>query len=323
MKRLLEEIKRILTTKEIIPKAVCLLLAVVLWFYVNSTKVGEVKFRIPVELKNLPQNTVVLEGTNKYITVSLTGRKDLIKNVNVKNINASINLENSEIGVKKKYPIRVVKLGIPESVEFKPSATQMELTIEKEVEKRVKVIPDIQKPAKDDFIIGYVKVDPSYVTISGPESRVENIDTVDTVLINPGNEMGRVVRNVSLDAEEIPDVEISVDKVKVIIPVIEATALHKFEIRIGIKEVKENYKYILSKQYVKVYVRARDEDVKPEKEDISAFVDMSPLNLEEIFKRGGVSYIERKFTVNIELEDDDLEVIAVLPEVIFVRIIKL
>ncbi|MCU0822295.1 MAG: hypothetical protein MUC95_07475, partial [Spirochaetes bacterium] len=81
MKKFIPYIRKLLSTRDLVPKVICLALSIILWIIINSTKVGEVKFTIPVEIKNLPENLAVLEGMNNSATVTLAGRKDLLKSV--------------------------------------------------------------------------------------------------------------------------------------------------------------------------------------------------------------------------------------------------
>ena len=321
MKRFIPDIRKFLSTKDIVPKVVCLLLSIFLWIYVNSTKVGEVKFTIPVEIKNLPDNLAVVEGMNKNTTVTLTGRKDLLKSVNIKNINAVVNLESPEVGFTRRYPIGVVKTEIPESVEVSLSSSELALTVDKKIQKRVRIEPNIKQPAQNKYTIGNVRVDPPYTVISGPEALLKKIDSVRTNLIVAGEATGRIEREISIDSGNLPNIKSDIKKARVIIPVFDSSQLNKFEIVIDIKNAKEGYKYILNRQNVSIYLRAKD-DAKPEKDRVSAFVDIASIKYDYLFRDLNVNYIEKDYMINVKLKDDAFEVVAVIPDIITVKIVK-
>src|SRR6056297_1596746 len=104
MNRIFEEINNIVNSHDLIPKLISLLLAVILWAYIVSTQVGEVKFNIPVEYRNLPKSLIVLEKEPPLISVVFKGKKDLLRNINTKNIKAYVNLKNPKRNKTTQYP---------------------------------------------------------------------------------------------------------------------------------------------------------------------------------------------------------------------------
>ncbi len=323
MKRLKPEIKRFISTKDIIPKAVCLLLSVLLWTYINSTKVGDVKFRIPIEFKNISEELVISEVKSKYITVSLTGRKDILKSINVKSINAFVNLGNPVVGISKRYPIKVIKHGLPESIELNLSSKDIAVTVDRKMTKVVKIEPNILEKIRDGYVLGYVKIIPQYITINGPESYVKNVDLIKTNMISIGDETGRIEREVFLDKNGLSNIDLDINKVRLIISIIEDTNLYKVEKKIEIKNSIEGYKYILSKQYVKIYLRSGDEDIKPSKEDVMAFIDIASINIMDLLDEAESDYIEKDYLINVDSKQEGVNVITVLPDTISVKIMKL
>ncbi len=322
MRRLIPEIKKMLSTRDLLPKIVCLLLSVMLWVYINSTKVGDVKFRIPIEFKNISKELIISEVQSRYITVTLTGRKDVIKNVNLKNISAFVNIENPAIGISRRYPIKVIKHGIPENIDLTLSLRDINLTVEKKIKKRVKVEPDILKKVREGYVIGYVKVDPQYVIIDGPESIVKSVNIVRTAMVSVGNDIGRIEKDVAIDKSNLPNVDINISNVKVIIPVVESTNLYKFEMKIEIKNPVEGLDYVLNKQSVKIYLRSEEEDFEPSKEDIAAYIDVSTIDMDDLAEIGDKKSLDKDYLVNIELKQEGMEVVTVLPGMISVKIKK-
>ncbi len=313
MRRFIPDIRKLLSARDIVPKVICLLLAVILWIYVNSTKVGEVKFTIPVEIKNLPENLSVLDGMNKNTIVTLTGRKDLLKSVNIKNITAAVNLETPEVGLTRKYPISVVKNAVPESVELSLSSNELVLTVERKIQKRVRIEPGINPPADKRYAVGNVRVDPPYTVISGPESQLKTIDSIRTNMITAGETAGHVEKEISIDRSRLPNIRVDIQKAKVGMHVFDASMFKKLEIMIDIKNPKEGYKYILSRQDVTVYLKAKNEDVKLEKDSALASVDAALIKYD---------YPYRDMNINIKLKNEDFEVAWIVPDIVTVKIIK-
>ena len=136
MIKIIDEIRDIFNKKELIPKLVSLILAVFLWAYIGTTKMGEIKFKVPIEVKNLSKSLVISNIQRNSIMAILKGNKEDLNNVNLKNLKVFVDLKNPVIGDSVKYPIEVVKQQIPENIDFSLSTDKIAITIEKKISKR-------------------------------------------------------------------------------------------------------------------------------------------------------------------------------------------
>jgi len=99
------DIKRIIKEKKLIPKTVCLLLAIILWFYVSIKNINEITIKLPVTAQGLNEDYVISSISSKIITAKISGHKDEIKNIKKNNIKTIVDLSTAEIGNYKIYPI--------------------------------------------------------------------------------------------------------------------------------------------------------------------------------------------------------------------------
>src|SRR5208337_1198678 len=131
MKKYIEIIKHIAEDKDIVPKVVCILLAVMLWGYITNTGSARIKFKIPVTYKNLDETLTVSKISTKNIVVSLSGKKDDLKSSFVKNIKLFIDLSNAEIGIYKPYKVQQTTGDIPQGFDFELDPDEVKVLVEK------------------------------------------------------------------------------------------------------------------------------------------------------------------------------------------------
>ena len=319
MRKNFPEIKKILSTKDIIPKIVCVLLSVILWAIISSTNIGEIKFKIPITFSNLPETLIASRISARFVTVTLSGKKDNLKNVNVKSIKAMVDLGQPEIGVNKNYPIEIVKEEIPENIDLNLSPKDINLVAERKIFKKVKVKANIADNVKSGYVLGRIQIFPESINISGPESLVRNIDIIQTDRIPITNKTIKIIRDVLIDIKDIPDITTDISKVRVTIPIIDAVNLSEYKKKIILKNTNERYKYILSQEEVSVYLQSDNPNVKPSADDLDIFVDLGTIDLDDFFKAGNENYIEKYFYVDAIIKKDGVKVISILPDVISIK----
>lgn len=318
MNKISRGIREIFSAKDIVPKLVCLLLAAILWAIIHNTNISEVHYKIPVKYTNLPQSLVLSKPQIKYITVKLTGSEEDLKHVNIKDINASVKLDNPSIGIARKYPIELINNNIPENVDISLSADGLYLTVENNISKKVEVKPFILDNIKNGFVIGDVRVIPDTITITGPESTLKKIDTIKTSVIAVGKKTGRLVKEAGL--ETIPGVITDINSVKVVIPVIQAENLFKVTKTIITGNAHDDYKYELEQTSVNVYLQSENSSYKPSADDVEVFIDLTAADIEKNIKKEGKSFFKQVFPVNANLKNKSVRVISVMPDTIAVKI---
>ncbi len=322
MKKGFPEIRKILSTGDIVAKVICVVLSVILWAYISNTNIGEIKFKIPIIFTNLPDTLVKTKMSSRYVTITLTGRKDTLKNVNVKSIKALVNLEQPEINVSKNYPIEVIRDEIPDNIELKLSNREVALFIERKISKKVSVKINIIDKVPEGYVLGKIRVIPDSVTLSGPESLLRDIDHVQTKAVSIANNTGRINREVFIDNSNLEGVNLDISRVRVIIPVIESANLFKFTKSIVIKNKNDRFNYILSQEEATVYLQASGSDIIPTEDDFELFIDIASSGNENLFTEENQDFIEKNFTIEVEIKKEGVKLISIFPDVVSVKILK-
>jgi YbbR domain-containing protein len=320
MKRHFPDIKKIISIKNLAVKIICVLLSVILWKYINNINISEIKFKIPITFINLPEALVSSDISDKYVTITLSGRKDNIKNINAKSIKAIVNLGNPDIDINQKYPVEINSEEIPENVDMNLSIKEVSLKVEKKIIKKVFIKAKIVNKIKNGFVLGRIKIFPESVNISGPESSVRNIDFLQTEKITVNNSRIKIIEKEILIDNQNPDIDTDVKKVKVIIPVIESSGLAEFKKKIIIRYNNDKYTYTLSQQEVSVYLRSERADVQPAEGDTDVFIDIDSTGLDEFLIEGSNHYIEKIFPVNAVVKKEGIKAVSISPDIVSVKI---
>ena len=198
MQTLFERFRDFAREKNLLPKAVCLLLSIMLWALISRSQSTMMRLRVPIETKNLSSQLTVAQMSNKYVFVNFKGKREYLSNLNLKNVKAYIDLSEPQIGEFKNYQIQFTRQRIPESIQITPSLKDVNAKVERIREKWVKVIPRIVGSVNPGRMIGKWSVNPEYVFVSGAASVVKNLNYLYTDDISIENEDGVLERKVEL-----------------------------------------------------------------------------------------------------------------------------
>jgi hypothetical protein len=300
--------------KETAAKVISLLMSVALWGYISSTKMSEIKFKLPVEIRNLPASMTVSDMPDRSLIVVLEGKKEYMKNVGSKNIKLFVNLEKPVPGEPNEYPVQYIKYELPEGINVSLPKAEIKITAEKIIEKRVRVIPKISGSLKSGNIIGKITVTPEFVLVRGAKSTVKEINYIYTEDISIEDETGEIVKEVELAKENLKEVSVNETSIKVVIPIINYGDLYSLDVPVIIKNMNKNFKYMLENPTVKVYMKSSDKKgILPG--DIEVSVDAGMIQYKT------ASGADRQKTtqdilaaVLIKKYGDSIQVVSVAPE---------
>jgi len=314
-----ESIKAWAGKKNLIPKLVSIILAVILWGYLTSSESGDVKFKLPLTYKNLDQALAVSRLSNKYIMVRITGRKDDLKNVNSKNLKVYIDLSSARIGEFNSFRIKVEKTDLPEGLDVSVNPEEVKLFVEKKVFRNIMIKPRYSGDPDKGFILGKIKVKPEYVRIAGSASLIANIDVINTEYIFLNNRNVTFQTPVKLEKINEDEIDYSISEADVTVPLISAADIASIELPVSVKNRIKGFVYDTAVDRVNVsVVLPRNRSI--ESLNLVAFIDASEIPVMSNDAAVAGSY-EKEAVVHVRngaLEDDD--VLSVNPEMIKVFI---
>ncbi len=195
------------------------ILALILWLYVENLKEIEYSLSVPIETRNIPADYIISNEIPISVNVVLKGKESRLSLIDENVIMAYVDLKN-DTGSGKRSIVRIDKNSFPQRIsikEIKPMV--IDISIEKILEKQVKIIPVIIEEPPDGYIYQEVIVNPEQVQIQGPESMINGIDSIYTEDINIGSLKETTVKEagVNLPGTKISLVNDETVSVKIVI----------------------------------------------------------------------------------------------------------
>lgn len=254
MNKFLKNIKDFITTYDLLPKVLSILLALILWANLQNSQIDEISYNLYPEIRNLATDLVILEDIPK-IRVTIRGRKEYLKSINLSTIKLFIDLSQPLISEKYRYAIQIKNNEWTNVIDYILEKEYIELTIHKIKNKNVPVEPIIVGNLVQQFKTGIVIVEPSIVKISGPEPTIDEIKMMKTYPINIANEQQTINIESHIDTSQYSKIVVYPDIVKVIIPISHIANLVSITVPIEIKNRKVELNYNLKITKVIVYLK--------------------------------------------------------------------
>lgn len=183
-------------------KAISLLLALLLWLQVAGQQTVQRTLSLPVEFVNMPAEMEISNDYERQVDVVLRSRRGT-PNFENGNLTVKIDLRDATPGAEKSYPLSEDNIadrppGL-EVVSITPS--RVRLFLENTIRKSIEVVPELVGEVAEGFQV--TKVQAPRVTIIGPQSRVQEVTQAQTEPIGIAGLSSTLVRNVSVDIDDL------------------------------------------------------------------------------------------------------------------------
>jgi YbbR domain-containing protein len=163
-------------------KIAALVVAFVLWLFVNAGKRETELLQFPIEFRNTPEHSVLVTRERiDTVSVKLNGPGALLASLDSRRAPITIDLSGVELGSEVRLKIRDEMIRVPRGVriiDVEPSRIPIRLE-----EIRSATVPvrltRAGEPA-DGYKVDIVRLTPSSVVVTGPASTVENLQVVET-----------------------------------------------------------------------------------------------------------------------------------------------
>lgn len=155
-------------------KIICLLMAIVLWFFIISEQnpMSEGTYTVPVVVENL-DSQYITSNVPKTVYVRLSGPRNTIINVSPSDIKAYIDLSSAQEG-EMELPVHI---SIPAGTELaKQSLATADITVDVYTVREIALTPHFQGDMKDDVFVSSLKVVPEKVVISGARRLIRQVE---------------------------------------------------------------------------------------------------------------------------------------------------
>ncbi len=218
---------------DLIAKAVCLVLALILWIYVMEAENPDWEETIegvPIELINtddieIDSGLMIYGGYSSTVDVTLRGKKNLISGLTADDIKATADV--SEISEAGEYQLDV-SLTVPDDTDIVSRSAD---TVTVEVDRRERITVDIRcrysgLVIEEGFTQGDAELSVSTVTVTGPSRYLAEIDHAEVLVPDLGHVTGSVTAYGSISLVDKnggvvsnPYVTMSNSEVRVFLPI--------------------------------------------------------------------------------------------------------
>ncbi|QUH18905.1 CdaR family protein [Alkaliphilus sp. B6464] len=201
--------------RNLAPKIISILFALVLWIYVMSVinpRVSRDLVNVPVKLVNLEElkkQGIVIVGSEDFrVRVRLTGRRDEVFKISPEQIQIEADLRGYKLGVNN-VPLEISALNNI-GIDVSPRFIRVEL--EGIIKKQRDVKVSITGSPKKNYVVGNLDYKPTAIWIEGPESYVNSVENVVAKLDVTGETKNLLLslplKPVNSRGEEVPGVEV-------------------------------------------------------------------------------------------------------------------
>lgn len=308
--------------RKIIPKLVCIILAVGFWAYISSIETGSLRFKVPVSYVNLDPGLSVSKTSARHVLVEIRGSREELKNVSVRNLKLFLDLANAEPGVSRNYKVQEQKGDIPEGFKIGYDPDKISVTVDKKIYKNVRIIPKYSGIVQKGYLVGRLRANPEFVRIGGPADIIEKITAVYTENISIDDRKETVKEVVKIERLDDYELELSVQKVAVTVPVLVNTGIQQVDLPLLVKNRKKGFRYTPGTESVKLNVVSAGAGV-PDEKSFSAYIDALEIDFTDADFYGRDN-ITRTVDVHVKGVDADDEngIIQVTPLSVYVQITR-
>ncbi len=156
-------------------KLLSLALAIGLWLVVARDPVAEVAVEVPIEFSNMPLNLEISSETIPRVQIRLSGPQRLVRRLQPSDVYYGLDLGTVKAG-ERTFDLITTQV-------HKPSGIQVEQVIPSQFHVAFDVRETRQVQVKPPVVgaSGYrIEVEPSRITISGPQKRVAAVEAATT-----------------------------------------------------------------------------------------------------------------------------------------------
>ena len=152
-----------------LPKAISLIAAIVLWIFVMNEQnpLTERTISVPVSIQNLNSDHQVVMNQVQNIQVKIRAPRLQLSEFKDRDLSAVVDLKGASAGTHS----LTVKLSAPRGVEIiETSAQSVEVVLDDLVTQQIPIEVEIDGKAAEGIQIQSTKVDPGFLTVTGPAS---------------------------------------------------------------------------------------------------------------------------------------------------------
>ncbi len=160
-------------------KITALFISVLMWWGLAHDPTVEIPMTVPVEFHHAPDNLVISSDNTFQVQITLQGPERTLRALSPSQVHAVIDLQDAAPG-ERTFDL-TGHIHVPRDVEVKQIVpSQFHINFDRSATRSVEVHPRVIGSLVTGYGISSVSANPAQITIEGPESRVNAIDTAMT-----------------------------------------------------------------------------------------------------------------------------------------------
>ncbi len=161
-------------------KLISFIIALIFWFYISIGYSNTIKRILSIQIKNIPQNMMIMNNVIDELEVKISGEKSVINDADFESMYLYVDLTGATIG-EEFYNIRV---GGRESdlnyLNFEYSPSSIKIKLDKKITKDLPIELSAEFSPRKGFTITDMDYSPKAVTVEGPSTVLDNYESVKT-----------------------------------------------------------------------------------------------------------------------------------------------
>jgi len=156
-------------------KLISILLAGLLWFFVENEKTGLKSVEVSLEYTNIPETLVLMPESRETVTAVIRGPEALLPRLREGGLTATVDLRAETQG-ESLWLLTPEEVSVPYWAEVeRVDPQQFTFNLDHRASKTIPVLPKVIGSVADGFVFKDYLVNPARITISGPESIIEGV----------------------------------------------------------------------------------------------------------------------------------------------------
>jgi len=167
-----------------------LILAVIIWLTATQTEdpLKTQFLQLPVEFVGLPENGIRISPERQSVQIRIEGPESIMRALQASDFSAIADLSAVPFGEETLVGVQIETIQANVDIS-KPSPELVEVLLEEQITRRISIELDLRGSVARGHAQGDPLIEPAYVTVSGPASRVGQLDFgLVTVFLNNARE---------------------------------------------------------------------------------------------------------------------------------------
>jgi len=173
-------------------KVVSVAFAIALWWTIShDPKPAVVELAIPIEFQHVPTDLEISSLNIPEAQVRVRGPERVVHELRARDLHVEVNLADAKPG-ERTFDLTSQQVRLPQELQVMQIVpSQVRLTFDRSATRSVEVRPRVIGSFASGYRMAQVVADPSKVTISGPQQRVEAVEAATTDPVDATGVMNR------------------------------------------------------------------------------------------------------------------------------------